>query len=332
MDNLTHSLLGVALSRAGLNRLTPQAGWVVLFAANAPDLDIIAGLKGSLAYLHYHRGWTHSFAGAPAVALGPLALWALLTRKRRRGPAHWAGAYAASLAGVLSDLLMDWVNVYGIRLWLPFDHSWPRLDLVNIVDIWIWAILLIALAAPWLARLVSTEIGAQPGNGRGAAAVSLLLLAAYIGFRVNLHDEAVRILDSRTHLNLPATRVATFPTAINPWLWTGVAETSAFYRVYSMDLLKEFEPGRARTLYKAPPSPAMDIARTTETVSVFLNFAQFPYWRVGPSPAGDGGTDVRVSDLRFGMPEDERFTVLVRLDAGQVVREQSFDFGPFQPR
>lgn len=329
MDNLTHSLLGIALSRVGLNRLTPQAGWVVLFAANAPDLDIIAGLKGSLAYLQDHRGWTHSFAGAPLVALAPLALWFLLTRKRRRGLAHWTGAYAASLAGVLSHLLMDWTNVYGIRLWLPFDHSWPRLDLVHIVDIWIWAILLIALAAPWLARLVSTEIGAQPGSGRGAAAVSLLLLAAYIGFRANLHDEAVRILDSRTHLNLPASRVAAFPTAINPWHWTGVAETSGFYRVYSMDLLKEFEPDRARTLYKAPASPAMDIARRTETVSVFLNFAQFPFWRVGPSPEGDGGTDVRVSDLRFGMPEDERFTVLVKLDAGHVVKEQSFAFGPF---
>lgn len=332
MDNLTHSLLGVALSRAGLNRLTPHAGWMVLFAANAPDLDIVWGLKSSLAYLECHRGWTHSFAGAPAVALAPLALWWVLTRKLRPGRRQWAGAYLTSLAGVLSHLLMDWLNVYGIRLWLPFNGSWPRLDLVNIVDIWVWLILLIAIAAPWLSRLVNSEIGAKPGTGRGAAWASLILFAAYIGFRAYTHSEALQVLETRPQTDRPPMRIAAFPSAVNPWLWTGVAETEDGYRVCTINLLKDVAAPPARTLYKAPESAAVAVARKTEAISGFLRFAQFPVWRVGPSPDGKGGSEVKVSDLRFGMPEDDRFSAFVKLDANQSVIEQGFGFGPPQPK
>lgn len=332
MDNLTHSLIGVALSRAGLNRLTPQAGWLMLLASNVPDIDIVSGLKGSLFYLECHRGWTHSFTGAPLVALVPLLLWWWLTRKRARTRLDWIGAYAASLAGVVSHLVMDWMNIYGIRLWLPFNNTWPRLDLLNIVDIWIWVILLIAVVAPWLARLVSSEIGAKSGSGRGAAWVSLVLLVAYLGFRASLHAQALQILDSRTHLDRVAQRVAAFPTAVSPWQWTGVAETSDFYRVYSIDLLKDFDPDRARTLYRVSSSTALDVAKRTESVTGFLRFSQFPFWRIVPSPDGKGGVDAQLSDLRFGMPEDQRFVVTVKMDASQRVTQEGFAFGNPQPK
>src|SRR5262252_6337057 len=37
MDNLTHTAIGLFLSRAGLNRLTPRATAILLLASNAPD-------------------------------------------------------------------------------------------------------------------------------------------------------------------------------------------------------------------------------------------------------------------------------------------------------
>ena len=40
MDNLTHSLTGLMLSRAGLNRFYPRATLVLVIAANIPDIDI----------------------------------------------------------------------------------------------------------------------------------------------------------------------------------------------------------------------------------------------------------------------------------------------------
>ena len=71
MDNLTHSLVGLAFSRVGLNRLTPQATAVLLLAANAPDIDVVSAAGGSLNYLHYHRHLTHSLLMAPVMALLP---------------------------------------------------------------------------------------------------------------------------------------------------------------------------------------------------------------------------------------------------------------------
>ena len=38
---LTHSLTGLALSRAGLDRLCPRAAWLLILSANVPDSDIV---------------------------------------------------------------------------------------------------------------------------------------------------------------------------------------------------------------------------------------------------------------------------------------------------
>jgi len=81
-------------------------------------------------------------------------------------------SYVASMIGVLSHLLLDWTNTYGIPLAMPFSNHRFRLDINNIIDVWILAILLVAIAAPALSRLVSGEIGerksavpAAPGPG-----------------------------------------------------------------------------------------------------------------------------------------------------------------------
>src|ERR1700678_425706 len=103
MDQLTHTLTGLFLSRAGLNRWTPNASAILMLAANAPDIDIVSAAGGSLNYLHFHRHITHSIVAAPVIALGTVALVRLLGRK----PIRWAGAFFASLIAVASHLLLD---------------------------------------------------------------------------------------------------------------------------------------------------------------------------------------------------------------------------------
>src|SRR2546430_10333065 len=63
MDNLTHTLTGVALSQAGLNRKTRFATLALVIGSNLPDADIVTRLAGSATYLKYHRGITHSVLG-----------------------------------------------------------------------------------------------------------------------------------------------------------------------------------------------------------------------------------------------------------------------------
>ena len=72
MDPLTHTLTGLALSRAGLNRRSAYATPILMLAASAPDIDILAWLAGPAAYLHYHRHLPHAFVAIPFLALLPV--------------------------------------------------------------------------------------------------------------------------------------------------------------------------------------------------------------------------------------------------------------------
>src|ERR1041384_4515345 len=135
MDNLTHTAVGLFLSRAGLNRTTPLAAPILMLAANAPDIDIVSTAGGSLNYLHYHRHLTHSLAAIPVMAILPVVLvWAVA-----RKPVRWMRAFLAAAIAVGSHLLLDYTNAYGIRLFLPFSAKWLRLDLTPVIDLWIWS-------------------------------------------------------------------------------------------------------------------------------------------------------------------------------------------------
>ena len=69
MEPVTHFLTGAVLSRAGFNRRTAYATLAMTLAAEAPDLDVLWGFRGPVAVLEHHRGITHTFLGAPFVAL-----------------------------------------------------------------------------------------------------------------------------------------------------------------------------------------------------------------------------------------------------------------------
>jgi inner membrane protein len=169
MENLTHTLTGLMLSRAGLNRWCPLATPILLLASNAPDIDIVYRLGGSLTYLDHHREISHAFVSIPIFAV----LIALGVRYGGRRPLPLLRAVLTAGIGILVHLLLDWTNTYGVRMLLPFSGAWLRLDITNIVDLWIWAVLALAVAGPLLSHLVSSEIGARKGTGRGAAIFAL---------------------------------------------------------------------------------------------------------------------------------------------------------------
>jgi inner membrane protein len=87
MDNITHTLVGLMLSRAG-GFYSSKAGGeksapiMLMLAANAPDMDTFDFFTDNLAYLQVHRGYTHALLFAPLVALVPLLLVKAFTRTR----------------------------------------------------------------------------------------------------------------------------------------------------------------------------------------------------------------------------------------------------------
>lgn len=330
MENLTHTLTGLMLSRAGLNRLTPHATAILLIAANIPDIDIVAAFDSSVTYLDRHRGSTHALAFVPLMALLAVLPVIMLTFRKTDWRRHWLGALLAASAGVVSHLLLDWTNIYGIRLLLPFSSEWLRLDSINIVDFWIWGILLLGVAAPVLSRLVSSEIGARSGSGRGMAIFVLALLTSYEFGRYVLHQRAIATLETRLYQGAVPVRVAAFPGPFNLFSWTGLVEGNGFYIVVPVNLLGEFDPAEGTLYYQADASREIAAARATSTFQTFLSFSQFPLWRVVPAEKPENAVRVSVIDMRFGAPQEQRFAASAVIDPAMRVISSGFQFGPLK--
>ena len=314
MDNLTHSLTGLIFSRAGLNRFHPRASLVLMVAANAPDIDIVSWFGGLPTYLEYHRGLTHSLAFMPVLAALPVILVGLVGRSW----VGWRAAYLLSLIGVGSHLLLDWSNTYAIRLMLPFSGEWLHLDWLFVFDVWVLAVLLLAVIGPMLGRLVSSEIGAKPGSGRGLAFFALIFFTANGFGRSLLHQRAIDTLNSRIYHGVAPTSVAAFPGAFNPLRWTGWVETDRFSTRFDLNLAGDFDPTGGTTFYKPDPTPAIEAARQTPVFQRFQRFCIYPLWSVTPAAESEGATLVRIEDKRFG------FGVSAVVDkSDQVVRSWS---------
>ncbi|MGA3189349.1 MAG: metal-dependent hydrolase [Bryobacteraceae bacterium] len=308
MDNVTHSLVGLMMSRAwGKNAA------MMVVAANLPDVDVISWAGGTLTYLEYHRGILHSLTAAPVLALIVMLLF------RNRG---WT-AYLACLAGVGSHLLLDWTNTYGIRLLLPFSGQWLHRDMTDVVDPWILLALLLAIAAPALAGLVGSEIGARKSSGakRGWAWAALALLVAYEGGRFAAHQRVLEVMGARLYNGKAAKRLIAIPNRWTPLKWRGVAEGDGYVVDVGVDLSTEFDPSEGRIDYMGPVNEA---ALKTRPFQVFSRFNQLPFWRI--EKLADDATEVQLIDLRFGTPEQPGFVATAILEASGEVRESKFGF------
>jgi inner membrane protein len=299
MDNLTHSLTGLALARCGLGRLTPRGTLLLIIAANIPDLDMLSLFAGPFRTLEIHRGYTHSLLCTPVMAL----IAVLLTRLFGRHRLPWTMALLVAWIGVLSHLLLDLTNSYGVRLWLPFSSSWTYWDLNHLYDVVILVVLLLAALWPLLARLVSEEIGARQAPGPGLAIFALVFFLIYDGARFVLHQRAVEQLESRLYEGQSPLKVAALPEAANPLIWRGVVETADAYFILRVPATGELDVSSAQLFYKSEWRPAFQFAAKTPEFRYLMYYVRFPLWREEPSPAADGRAElVELLDLRFGEP------------------------------
>src|SRR5258705_4500829 len=119
MDGLTHSLVGLTLAKAGLERLSPYTAAACILSANAPDIDFVSVFFGGRwVLLQHHRGITHSIVGTLALGvLIPSILFGIeraFARFSKRSPRiQYRGLLLASLITAATHPLMDWTNNYG---------------------------------------------------------------------------------------------------------------------------------------------------------------------------------------------------------------------------
>lgn len=331
MDNLTHTLTGFALSQAGLKRKTRYAAWALVIGSNLPDVDGVTRFWGSAAYLKYHRGITHSILGA-AVLAGVLAavLYALGKRAAPPRPGHPAlnARWLCALCAIALEghVLMDFTNSYGVRPFMPFNSHWYAWNIMFIIDPLLLIILIAGFGLPALFRLISEEVGARkPGFQRGAIA-ALMATALLWGLRDVARRRAVDMLDSHIYSEQNPVSIGAFPSAANPFEWTGVVETDNAYHVLEADVLAgDVDLDQQRVFYKPAPTPALQAAEKSRTGAIFMGFARYPWARVEES---EQGFVVTLEDLRFLSLRSQRqgFVARIVLDKDLRARSQAFSF------
>ncbi len=328
MEPITHFLTGACLARAGLNRTTPLATTTLVLAAEAADIDILWLPKGPVFYFGHHRGITHTFVGAPLVAVVVVALvyalWRVAQHFGKLGPMGCAGCPPGAMASVrcprwgilyllavlsgLVHILLDYSNSYGVRPFMPFSYRWYSWDIMNIYDGLMWAVLLIGLLVPGLFRLVNEEIGSRSKGprGRGGAIFALLAIVLLWGVRDYEHRKALGVMQSIEYQGAQPIRASAFPYSTNPFQWHCVAETPNFFEMAMVDSSKpDIDPqSQARIRYKPEETPVTIAAKKTYLGRVYLDWAQYPMTEQEQLP--DGTYEVRFYDLRYDYPERGR--------------------------
>ena len=328
MDNLTHTLTAVALSHAGLRRKTRFATLTLIAAANLPDLDIVSRLWGSVTYLKYHRGFTHSILGVSLLAF--LLAWTVCFLGRKAKPKsgpplslRWLLILA--WIGTASHLLMDFTNSYGVRPFLPFSSRWYAWDIMFIFDPLLLLLLCLGLGLPTLLRLVSEEVGARKSRPAWGAVFSLCALLSLWGLRDVAHRRVLGFLEAHTYSEQDPLRVGAFPSPVSPFEWTGVVETDAVYNVLPANALADdVDPRSAQQFHKPEASPALDAALNTRTGRIFMDFAKFPW---AQTEENGEGFNVQIRDLRFYTNYGgSGFLAEIEMDKALRVRSESFSF------
>jgi inner membrane protein len=305
MENLTHTLVGLMMARCGLEKTTVRGAGMMMLAANAPDVDAVFWFN-RLHYLDYHRSYAHSFAFMPIMALLPMVLV--------RANFSWK-AYGAAIAGVLSHLLLDYTNPYGIQLLLPFSHRRLMLDITNIADVWIWAILFIGLLVPLLlARLRrgnSTQWPRVTSPRLVWAWVALSALVTYEGARFALHAKAVEMLESRTYGGAAPTQTIAVPADfVRPARWKGIARSPGLVTIVPLDVEEAYNESREAHYLDNAPQEIVAEARKLPDFQTMMRFSQAPFWKVTPALEG---YQVELMDLRYGTPDNPGFAVVSKI-------------------
>ena len=291
MDNVCHTLVGAAIGEAGLKGRTRFGNPALMIAANLPDVDVLV-FATSIPAVSFRRGWTH---GLLAQAFLPIAftlvllLWDRLrpSTDPATPPARIGPLLLISYLGVLSHVLLDLLNNYGVRLLMPFSNRWLYGDSVFIVDIWMWLLL-------GLGVYRSRRRGSVRPARRALVAVSVYVLAMVISAasaRAIVRNEWIR------EHGTPPRHLMVGPLPVTPLSKAVIVDAGDHFETGTFSWI-----GR-RTVMDSTPLPnlastgAVVLARSNPYLQALLRWSRFPYFDVAPA---EGGTAVTFTDLRFG--------------------------------
>src|SRR3972149_8435619 len=220
MDPITHGLSGAILSRTGFyQRFGRFATIILVIAALIPDIDHISlRLAGPLAYLKYHRGFTHSLMGSFVIsAVMAVAAYSIKhVRERLPHGLHGYGIlFALSLLGIYTHIFLDLITSYGTQIFFPFSTKRYSLDLVFIIDLYFTSILLI----PLIIILFKKE------RAQIIALGSLAGIIAYLGFTYIERSSIIeKVKADNNKIGIKSTTIEAIPLPLSPFRWSVFTE------------------------------------------------------------------------------------------------------------
>jgi inner membrane protein len=365
VEPVTHILTGVCLARTGPNRTAAYATATMAIAAELPDIDTVWGLRGPVDAFQHHRGITHTLVGVPVeAALLVGAVWAWHKAgirdkgtgiREKDGPSvRWGVLYLWAVVALLSHLLLDYTNNYGLRPFFPFDGRWYAASIVFIVDPLILVLLTGALVMPALLGLVGAEVGARRPRfrGRGWAVAALVGMVGWWSIRAVEHSRAMQLAQSQsiaapedtrlavqlapfgtappedTPVYLTAQRTLASPDPLSPFRWSTVTDFGPVYQQAEVNSrLNALQPSDVLT-----SKPVWDTAERRAAASplgrAYLDWSPMPFLEEMPTP--DGGSLITFRDPRFlggwlGSHDRSPLTGTVTLDSSGRLVEQTMD-------
>jgi inner membrane protein len=291
----------------------PLGGRMIVGAVAAafPDVDFALRPAGTLAYLNWHQGPTHSLLLAP---LWAGLLGALLGRIPALG-ARGQALFLPALLGILIHIAGDWITAYRTMLFWPLTSARYSLDIAFVIDP--------RVTLPLAAGVLVLHVR----RSRTLAALALACAIGYVGFLGLQRERALAAArDLVAQAGLGAARMDALPQPFSPYHWALIVSAEdtrrhAFVRLRERELWWSDSEGtllrRMASAYRPPAQAAWEsyplpdqgdgdrthasAAWRSEALAPFRRFAAWPVvWRIESAPAQ---MCLAYADLRFKLPE-----------------------------
>lgn len=301
MDTLTHAVTGALIARAA-GPAKPLPGQLSLntrmtagfLAAAFPDIDFALRLTGTLNYLNWHQGVTHSLILLPVWAW----LLSLIFSWATSGRYSWREFYLPVFLGITIHIAGDVITAYGPTLLAPFSYERFYIPLVYVSD---FPFTTIAIAGLVVAVLLP--------QWRYTATTTLLILAAYVGMQDLLRQRAIDFGQQYVQQQaLTDAKVHALPQPLSPFNWMVIIQQEHAYQVALISLYRQHSP--------APVSPEANLLRQISAAYQPLSTAAWhTYQQFGTTSAQQSLTrhawhdDAFAAFRRFAM-----FPALYRID------------------
>jgi len=265
VDNVTHTLIGLGLARAGLaQRFGRGTTMILAVTSNLPDIDAACLPFGPLGFL-WRRTFSHCLPGGVLLVLAATLLF-----RWRYPQLSFKTVLGLTSLGIAGHVFADLWNSYGVLLYWPFSARRVSCDWVFILDLAIWAILGLSLLA---ARLFRRH---ESWFSRGG----LCLVAAYLGLCIIASCESRKLLSAQPVPDGAASPAFyLYPEPFGPGRFRGVARATHNYAIYQIWPFQK----RVEILERLDieeQNPMVAAARRSETGRRLDSFFSTPVWRL----------------------------------------------------